>query len=217
MRSHLFLATFFSFLLLGVARAADIAAPEPSSFDRPARPISYEFTMGELPWKTSGPFTGVTKNFRRNPIPYRISLAAVTFSRPLFASGASSFWRDFDLLESVVWSSITRGPENHWGGVTAGFRYHRALPGRLPLSVFASFQGGVGAIDSSGQRYAQETDLTFTYLNALGVRAQITDALAVDFQVLGQHISNGWQTHPSEGIDCSGFSLAFSYRPGRRR
>ena len=74
-----------------VARADD--AP-PSAFDRPARPFAYEFTVGHLAWKTSGPFTGITKSFRPNPIPYRIELAAagVTHPVPLRAS----FWKNFD-------------------------------------------------------------------------------------------------------------------------
>jgi hypothetical protein len=213
------LAALAAFLLAVVAglRAQDGASVEPSPFDRPARPMSYEFTIGHLPWKTSGPFTGITKNFRPNPIPYRIELTELTFARPLVAAGSDSIWRNFDFLRSIVWSSITRGPEHHWGGATLGFRYNYALPARWHTSLFASYQGGVGLIDSSGLKYAQETDLTFTYVAALGFRTQVTDRWEIHWQVLGQHISNGWQTHPSEGIDCGGFSLAVSYRPKSRR
>jgi hypothetical protein len=137
----------------------------------------------------------------------------VSVSRPV---SSAPLWRNFEFIHSVVWSAVTRGPENHWAGVVTGFRYHYDLP-RLHSALFATFQGGVGAIDSSGLRYAQETDLTFTFLNAIGIRTQLTENFAMHFQLLGQHISNGWQTHPSEGIDCSGFSLAFSYRPKTRR
>lgn len=195
--------------------AAVRAVAQPSDFDRSPSRFTYEFTAGHLDWKTSGPFTGITKNFRRNPIPYRIELAAVSLAQPVPLPGA--FWRNVECVHSAVWSAITRGPENHWGGVVTGLRYHYDLPTRWRMSLFASWQGGVGAIDSSGQRYAQETDLTFTYLNAIGIRAQLTRSLALDVQLLGQHISNGWQTHPSEGIDCSGASLAVSYRPNVRR
>jgi hypothetical protein len=197
------------------ARAADPASFSPSEFDRLPPHFGYELTVGHLDWKTSGPFTGITKNFRQNPIPYRIELAAVSISQPVPIHRA--IWRNFELVHSAVWSSITRGPENHWAGVVTGLRYHYDLPTRFRSSAFASWQGGVGAIDSSGQRYAQETDLTFTYLNAVGLHTQVTENLAVDLQLLGQHISNGWQTHPSEGIDCSGFSVAFRYRPKQRR
>jgi hypothetical protein len=197
------------------ARAAETASFSPSEFDRSPVRFTYELTLGHLDWKTSGPFTGITKSFRQNPIPYRIELTAVSLARPMPLR--ATFWSNFELVHSVVWSSITRGPENHWGGVVTGLRYHHDLPTRFRSSLFASWQGGIGAIDSSGLRYAQETDLTFTYLNALGVHAQVTEDLGLDIQLLGQHISNGWQTHPSEGIDCSGVSLAFRYRPKSRR
>jgi hypothetical protein len=213
-----FLARGLLVMACGVlARASAQPSAGPSEFDRPAAVsrFAYEFTAGQLGWRTSGPFTGITKSFRENPIPYRITVAAVSVAHPVTTRGG--FWRNFEFVHSAVWSSITRGPENHWGGVVTGLRYHVDLPKRWNTSVFASWQGGVGGIDSSGQRYAQETDLTFTYLNAIGVRTRVTDALAIDVQLLGQHISNGWQTRPSEGIDCGGFSVAFSYRPGRRR
>jgi hypothetical protein len=199
----------------GGARAAEASTRNPTALDRAARPLSFEFTFGHLPWKTSGPFVGWTKNYRSNPIPYRMDVTALTFSRPLATT--KPFWRNVEFLRSIVWSSITRGPENHWGGLTTGFRYSIALPNIPYAALFASFQGGVGAIDASGEKYAQATDLTFTYVAAIGVRTRINDYLSVNLQVLGQHISNGWQTHPSEGIDCSGFSIAVSYRPSRRR
>lgn len=206
-------------LAVALAACATLAAQPfsagPTEFDRPARPFAYEMTIGDLGWKTSGPFTGWTKNFRRNPIPYRMVVTALGVSQPVTARGG--FWRDFEFVHSAVWSSITSGPENHWGGLATGLRYHYRLPARFHTSAFASFQGGVGAIDSSGLRYAQETDLTFIYLAAVGLRTRITDSVAVHVQLLGQHISNGWQTHPSEGIDCSGWSLAISYRPKQRR
>jgi hypothetical protein len=209
------LRRFSFFISLAVILAAPLHASEPSVFDRAPQPFAYEFTVGHLDWRTSGPFTGWTKNFRRNPIPYRIALAAVSVSQPVDSRRA--LWRNCEWVHSAVWSQITRGPEHHWGGLATGLRYHHALPARFHTTLFASFQGGIGAIDSSGQRYAQETDLTFIYLAALGARTRITDSFAVHLQVLGQHISNGWQTRPSEGIDCGGFSLAFSYRPARRR
>jgi hypothetical protein len=203
-------------LLLPLLSGACAEETKPiETMDRPVRPLGYEFAFGHMPWQTSGPFTGWTKNFRKNPIPYRMDVAALTFSRPLATT--RPFWRNVEFLRSVVWSSITRGPENHWAGGALGFRYGRQLP-MLPrgTALFASFQGGVGAIDASGQRYAQAKDLTFIYLAAAGVRTQINDSVGVHLQVLGQHISNGWQTRPSEGIDCSGFSFAVTYRPRRR-
>jgi len=209
----------FAFLFLAVAglHAAE-TAPGDELVDAGA-PVTVpyaprwteEFSLGHLAWKTSGPLEGWTKNFRKNPIPYRIELATMTWTRPLVAPGIESRWRNFDFMTSLVWSQVTRGPENHWGGVAFGFRYHYRFSARLPLRAFVSYQGGIGAIDSSGQHYAQETDLTFTYLAALGVHADLTSRWGLNLQVIGQHISNGWQTHPSEGIDCSGFSLGFTY------
>ena len=203
-------------LAIGCAVAVRANAAEAATeFDRPRDALAYELTVGDLGWKTSGPFTGITKNFRRNPIPYRMTFAAVNLSHPVRAGHV--FWRRFEFVHSAVWSSITSGPENHWGGVTTGFRYHQPLPARFHSSLFVSFQGGVGAIDSSGQKYAQETDLTFAFVNAIGIRTRVTDTVSLDLQLLGLHISNGWQTKPSEGIDCSGLSFAISYRPRSRR
>ena len=187
----------------------------PSAFDRPLAPFAYEFTVGDLGWKTSGPFTGWTKNFRPNPIPYRLTLVALSASQRV--SSQRPILRHCEWVHSVVWSSITSGPENHWGGLATGLRYHYELPERFHTSLFASFQGGIGGIDSSGLKYAQEKDLTFTYLAAVGLRTRVTAAWAVHLQLLGQHISNGWQSHPSEGIDCSGYSIVASYRPQRRQ
>jgi hypothetical protein len=199
------------FFLSVLVTAASAAAAVPSEFDRTAPPLTYEAGFGSLSWKTSGPFTGITKNFRANPIPYRMEVAIFSVAAPVRFHG--SFWRRFEFVHSAVWSAITRGPENHWGGVVTGLRFHYDLPGPLPIALFASWQGGVGGIDASGQRYAQEKDLTFAYLNAVGLRTQLTSALALHVQLQGQHISNGWQTHPSEGIDCAGWSFALSYRP----
>lgn len=193
--------------------AADTAAFAPSELDRAPSEFSYEFTAGDLAWKTSGPFTGWTKNFRRNPIPYRTTFTAVSVSHPVRARRA--FWRKFEYVHSAIWSGITRGPENHWAGLATGLRYHQPLPARLHTSLFASFQGGVGGIDASGQKYAQAKDLTFAYIAAAGFRTRISDSIAVHVQVLGQHISNGWQTRPSEGIDCAGWAFSVSYRPRR--
>jgi hypothetical protein len=202
-------------VIMTMARAQDGIPDGPTEFDRPVRPLTYEFTFAHMPWKTSGPFTGWTKNFRKNPIPYRMDVTAVTFSRPL--GSTRPFWRNVEFLRSVVWSSITRGPENHWGGAALGYRYSRALPGIPHTALFASFQGGVGAIDASGQRYAQARDLTFIYLAATGIRTRLNESWGAHLQVLGQHISNGWQTRPSEGIDCSGLSFSVTYRPARKR
>lgn len=187
------------------------------SFDGEFRPtrLTYEVSTGDLGWRTSGPFTGITKNFRPNPIPYRMTVTTAGIAHRLPTD--RPILRNMEFVHSVVWSAVTGGPENHWGGLVTGVRYSYQLPPAWHTSLFVSWQGGVGAIDSSGLRYAQERDLTFTFLNAVGVRVQLTATMGLDVQLLGQHISNGWQTHPSEGIDCSGLSLAWHYRPPPRR
>ena len=62
-------AALIAAVAMSVTRAVAITPAEPTEFDRPVRPFTYEFTAGDLGWKTSGPFTGITKNFRKNPIP----------------------------------------------------------------------------------------------------------------------------------------------------
>lgn len=200
-------------LLAGFGPAA--RAAETFTGDGSRTQPAYEMGVGVLGWRTSGPFTGITKNFRENPIPYRMVVTTASVAQRIPTD--RPILRNLELVHTAVWSAITRGPENHWGGLVTGLRYYYPLPSRWHTALFVSWQGGVGAIDSSGLRYAQERDLTFTFLNAVGIQTHLSESLDLHVQLLGQHISNGWQTHPSEGIDCSGFSLALRYRLGLRR
>jgi hypothetical protein len=106
---------------------------------------------------------------------------------------------------------LTRGPENHYFGISLGFRYNFAKPGAR-FVPYVSGGIGLGWLDSHPNVYgAQGQDFTFNILTATGVSYKVNDRLKISAGVLYQHLSNGGQTDPNPSVNLLGPQLGVTY------
>jgi opacity protein-like surface antigen len=108
---------------------------------------------------------------------------------------------------------IFRGPENHYFGMSLGFRHVFVRPG-WRLQPYASGGAGLGWIDSADAfRQGQGQDFTFNILTAAGVDYLVNDHLKINVGLLYQHLSNGGQTDPNPSLNLLGpqVGVAFSF------
>ncbi len=99
---------------------------------------------------------------------------------------------------------IFRGPENHYFGMSIGFRHVFVQPG-WRLQPYASGGAGLGWIDSTDAfRQGQGQDFTFNILTALGVDYLVNDHWKLKIGGLYQHLSNGGQTNPNPSLNLLG-------------
>lgn len=106
---------------------------------------------------------------------------------------------------------IFRGPENHYFGISAGFRHVFVRPG-WRLQPYASGGVGAGFIDSTDEfRQGQGQDFTFNVLTAVGVDYLINDHWKVNVGALYQHLSNAGQTDPNPSLNLIGPQIGATY------
>ena len=106
---------------------------------------------------------------------------------------------------------LTRGPENHYFGISLGFRYNFAKPGAR-FVPYVSGGVGLGWLDSHADVYgAQGQDFTFNILSAIGVSYRVNDRLKIDGGVLYEHLSNAGQTDPNPSLNLIGPQLGITY------
>ena len=106
---------------------------------------------------------------------------------------------------------IFRGPENHYFGLSAGFRHVFVRPG-WRLQPYASGGVGLGWIDSTDQfRGGQGQDFTFNILTAVGVNYLVNDHWKLTIGALYQHLSNGGQTDPNPSLNLIGPQVGASF------
>jgi hypothetical protein len=106
---------------------------------------------------------------------------------------------------------ILRGPENHYFGVSAGFRHVFVRPG-WRLQPYASGGVGLGWIDSTDEfRGGQGQDFTFNILTAVGVNYLVNDHWKLNLGALYQHLSNGGQTDPNPSLNLIGPQLGATF------
>lgn len=99
---------------------------------------------------------------------------------------------------------IFRGVENHYFGISAGFRHVFVRPG-WRLQPYASGGVGLGWIDSASPIYnGQGQDFTFNILTAVGVDYLVNDRWKLSIGALYQHLSNGGQTDPNPSLNLLG-------------
>jgi hypothetical protein len=190
-----------------------LAAAPPAALAQAPADSGWSVESGDLFWKTPNPFMCWFRNYRKNPLDYRFVPVVLTWERELGQGAKRGFFRgDWSGLVSGVFTDITAGPEHHWAGVAAGLQYNFHPLATPRLTPFVGWRGGVGGLDASHVRYGQERDLTFTYLIGIGFEYRIGRSASLIVQTLTQHISNGWQTHPSEGVDVTGPSLGLRWR-----
>jgi lipid A 3-O-deacylase len=106
---------------------------------------------------------------------------------------------------------IFRGPENHYFGISTGFRHVFVRPG-WRLQPYASGGVGLGFIDSTDAfRQGQGQDFTFNILTAVGVDYLVNQHWKVNVGALYQHLSNGGQTDPNPSLNLLGPQIGATF------
>lgn len=158
------------------------------------------------------PFFAIAGMRDKNPINY--NLATQIFGVRYRLTNPSGPWLLRGSLEtsaSLVGTAIVRGPESYFVGFALGFRYDFVQPGAR-LVPYVEVRGGPGVTDSRGFRFAQQQDLTFTYLLGAGFRYDLSPRWSVSAGALDQHLSNAYLTNPNYGFDSVGFNLGVMAR-----
>jgi opacity protein-like surface antigen len=104
-----------------------------------------------------------------------------------------------------------RGPENHYFGISTGFRHVFIRPG---WRVEPYVSGGVGAgfIDSTDDfRNGQGQDHTFNILTAAGLAYRLDEHWKISASILYQHLSNGGQTDPNPSLNLLGPQMGATF------
>jgi hypothetical protein len=115
-----------------------------------------------------------------------------------------------DYLLGMV-EPIFRGPENHYFGLSTGFRHVFVRPG-WRLQPYASGGVGLGFIDSTDQfRQGQGQDFTFNILTAVGFDYLVNEHWKVNVGALYQHLSNAGQTDPNPSLNLIGPQIGATY------
>jgi hypothetical protein len=196
----------FAVLLGGNARAGEAAAPAPVStalapdyFDPPPFELASE--------------TAYLLSFIGNPNSYEIG---AQFFTARWRWGVNrddhSLFRGYNqvyLLGMV--EPIFRGPENHYFGISAGFRHVFVQPG-WRLQPYASGGVGLGFIDSTDEfRGGQGEDFTFNILTAVGVDYLVNEHWKVNVGALYQHLSNAGLSDPNPSLNLIGPQIGATF------
>ena len=106
---------------------------------------------------------------------------------------------------------IFRGPENHYFGISMGFRHVFVRPG-WRLQPYTSGGVGLGWIDSTDPVFqGQGQDFTFNILTAAGVNYLVNDRFKINVGVLYQHLSNAGQTDPNPSLNLIGPQVGVTF------
>jgi hypothetical protein len=147
-----------------------------------------------------------------NPNSYEIGAAFIT-GRVRWGVNQSEGWlRGYNqFYVTGMAEPIFRGPENHYFGISFGFRYNFVQPNWRFIPYFSG-GAGLGWIASHADVFgAQGQDFTFNILTAAGVAYKIDEHWKVDAGLLYQHLSNAGQTSPNPSLNLLGPQLGVSY------
>lgn len=147
-----------------------------------------------------------------NPNSYEIGAQFIT-ARWRWGTHTSDGWlRGFNQFYFLAMAEpIFRGPENHYFGISTGFRYNFVQP-NARFVPYVSGGIGLGAIDSHANiNGAQGQDFTFNILTAAGISYKIDEHWKASAGILYQHLSNGGQTDPNPSLNLLGPQLGLTY------
>ncbi len=177
------------------------------------QPGTWEFTLQSSVQFLSIPtpvflFAG---RVERNPIHYKL-LTQVLSARclPTKIWGSGWFRGRLEVSANIVGSAIVQGPESYFFGFAPGLRYYFVQPS-WQILPYVELAGGPGATDSSGRRFGQQQDFTFTYLLGAGLKGRLGQRNTFTFSVLDQHMSNAYLTRPNYGFDSVGVALSLGH------
>lgn len=147
-----------------------------------------------------------------NPNSYEVAALFVTARLRWGIHDVDNWTRGFHQVYLLGMAEpITRGVENFYYGISAGFRYNFVQPGSR-WQPYVSSGVGLGWIDSRATVFGgQGQDFTFNILSAAGVSYRVNDKLKVSFGALYEHFSNGGQTDPNTSLNLFGPQVGVTY------
>lgn len=147
-----------------------------------------------------------------NPNSYDIGAAFLTARWRWGYHEQPGFFRGYNQVYLLGMAEpIFRGPETHYFGISAGFRYNFVQPG-WRVTPYISGGVGMGIIDSHANVFgAQGQDFTFNILTAIGLSYRVNDHVSINAGALYQHLSNGGQTDPNPSLNLFGPQLGMTY------
>lgn len=133
-----------------------------------------------------------------NPHNYEIAAAMLTARMRWGAIHSDGFMRGYNQVYfQVLGELFTRGLENHYEGVNAGFRYNFIQPGAR-LQPYVSGGVGLGWVDATN-RYtagALGQNFTFNIQSTVGVDYKLNDHWKANLGIIYQHLSNAGLSEP---------------------
>jgi hypothetical protein len=127
-----------------------------------------------------------------------------------------------DLIASLSFTAIPRGPETRYGAFDLGLR-RNFVPRNWRATPYAEFRLGAGIINAKGPDgnfYAQGQDFTFTLWLGAGVRYNFNPRYSITLGPAYMHVSNAYLSEPKHldnGINVCGAIVGFNMRLGKPR
>jgi lipid A 3-O-deacylase len=203
MRNFNSLLVFFAIIASGLASSMQ-AGSETTASERVSDPLDApSFEMAAETSYLLGVFG--------NPNSYEIGAQFITARWRIAATKSDGWLRGYhQFYFSGVAEPIFRGPENHYFGISTGFRYNFVQPGAR-LIPYVSGGVGLGWIDSTDTFGGQGQDFTFNVLSAVGVSYKLNDHWKASGGILYQHLSNGGQSDPNPSLNLLGPQVGLTY------
>jgi hypothetical protein len=142
-----------------------------------------------------------------NPLNYNFATEMIGARYRLTGVGGPGILRG-SLQGSVtfVGTAIIEGAETYYAGLALGLHYD-FVQARARLVPFIELRGGPGFTDSTSLQYAQQQDLTFTYLLSAGLRYDINPRWTATLGAVDQHLSNFFMADHNYGVDSVGINV----------
>jgi hypothetical protein len=187
-------------------RAGDANGTGPVTMaDDPVRHWEVAGESGVL-WRVTGSAT---------PLSYTVLPQILTVKSPLVGTIRPLAGGDFVVRNrfSLLVEPITAGPEHHYLGASASglleWWNHRRT-----CALFLASGGGIGWLDSKGQRVAgaQGENFNFNWLVYPGVRCIWNRSLSASLGAYFQHVSNSGFNKVNPGLNAIGPMLSLGWR-----
>ncbi|MDQ6624562.1 MAG: acyloxyacyl hydrolase [Verrucomicrobiota bacterium] len=133
-----------------------------------------------------------------NPHNYEIAAAMLTARMRWGAIHSDGFMRGYNQVYfQFLGEAFTRGLENHYWGVNAGFRYNFIQPG-CRLQPYVSGGIGLGWVDATNTYTAGALGQNFTFniQSTVGVDYKLNDHWKANLGIIYQHLSNAGLSEP---------------------
>ncbi|MFN2476170.1 MAG: outer membrane protein [Chthoniobacterales bacterium] len=133
-----------------------------------------------------------------NPHNYEIAAAMLTARMRWGAIHSDGFMRGYNQVYfQFLGEAFTRGLENHYWGVNAGFRYNFIQPD-CRIQPYVSGGIGLGWVDATNTYTAGALGQNFTFniQSTVGVDYKLNDHWKANVGIIYQHLSNAGLSEP---------------------